>query len=130
MRDQREAVDPRGQVFDSLEDLQAWTDARLEDRAHHLRCPATGTSVAAAGEQERRLLTPLPETLPFLGRSFHRKARISSSSFDIVVRRPVGPVGMVNFEGRQYEPCRSASCDSRSRFAASPAGCRCSRTAR
>ncbi|MCE6966987.1 Mu transposase domain-containing protein [Cereibacter sphaeroides] len=88
VRDQREAVDPRGQVFDSLEDLQAWTDARLEKRAHHLRCPATGTSVAQAWEQERRLLTPLPETLP--------------EPFDIVVRRPVGPDCIVNFEGRQY----------------------------
>ena len=88
VRDQREALDPYGQAFDSLEDLQAWTDARLEERAMHLRCPATGTSVAEAWEQERRLLTPLPETLP--------------EPFDIVVRRPVGVDCMVSFEGRQY----------------------------
>ena len=88
VRDQREAVDPRGQVFDSLEDLQVWTDARLEERARHLRCPATGTSVAEAWEQERQLLTPLPATLP--------------EPFDIVVRRPVGLDCMVHFEGRQY----------------------------
>jgi transposase len=88
VRDQRDALDPYGQVFDSLEALQAWTDARLEKRATHLRCPATGASVAEAWEQERRLLTPLPETLP--------------EPFDIVVRRPVGVDCMVSFEGRQY----------------------------
>jgi transposase len=88
VRDQRDALDPYGQVFDSLEALQAWTDARLEERAMHLRCPASGASVAEAWEQERRLLTPLPETLP--------------EPFDIVVRRPVGVDCMVSFEGRQY----------------------------
>ena len=88
VRDQREALDPHGQVFDSLEDLQTWTDAGLAERAMHLRCPATGTSVAQAWERERRLLTPLPETLP--------------ESFDVVVRRPVGMDCMVSFEGRQY----------------------------
>ena len=60
----------------------------LEERAGRLRCPATGTSVAEAWEQERRLLTPLPETLP--------------EPFDIVVRRPVGIDCLVSFEGRQY----------------------------
>ena len=88
VRDQRDAFDLSGLVFDSLEALQAWTDARLEERAMHLRCPATGASVAEAWEQERRLLTPLPETLP--------------EPFDIVVRRPVGVDCMVSFEGRQY----------------------------
>jgi len=88
VRDQRDAFDLSGLVFDSLEALQAWTDARLDERAMHLRCPATGASVAEAWEQERRLLTPLPETLP--------------EPFDIVVRRPVGVDCMVSFEGRQY----------------------------
>ncbi len=86
--DQRMALDPYGEVFDSLEALQAWTDARLEARAEHLRCPATGTRVAEAWEIERRLLTPLPETLP--------------EPFDIVVRRTVGIDCLVAFEGRQY----------------------------
>jgi transposase len=58
IRDNRDALDPYGQEFDSIEDLQAWTDARLDDRARHLRCPATGTSVADAWEQEHPLLTP------------------------------------------------------------------------
>ena len=88
VRDLRETVDPYSEVFDSLEDLQAVTDARLEERAARLRCPATGATIADAWEQERRLLTRLPETLP--------------EPFDIVVRRPVGMDCMVNFEGRQY----------------------------
>ena len=88
IRDQRAALDPYGEVFDSLETLQAWTDARLDERAARLRCPATGTSVAEAWEVERRLLTPLPETLP--------------EPFDIVVRRTVGLDCLVSFESRQY----------------------------
>lgn len=88
VRDLRETVDPYGEVFDSLENLQAVTDARLEERATRLRCPATGTTIAEAWARERRLLTRLPETLP--------------EPFDIVVRRPVGVDCMVNFEGRQY----------------------------
>lgn len=88
IRDQREALDPCGQVFDSIEDLQTWTDAGLDECAMRLRCPATGTSVTDAWEQERQLLTPLPETLP--------------QTFDLVVRRPVGMDCMVSFEGRQY----------------------------
>jgi hypothetical protein len=79
-------------VFDGLEALQTWTDARLEARAAHLRCPATGTSVAEAWETERALLTPLPETLP----------ETLPEPFDVVVRRTVGVDCMVSFEGRQY----------------------------
>ncbi|SEB08995.1 IS21 family transposase [Rubrimonas cliftonensis] len=86
--DQRGADDPYGQVFDSLEALQAWTDARVEERSHRLSCPVTGTSVAEAWGTERALLTPLPETLP--------------EPFDVVVRRPVGVDCMVSFEGRRY----------------------------
>lgn len=88
VRDLRGTVDPRREVFDSLEALQAATDARLEERAGRLRCPTTGTSIAEAWEQERRLLTPLPETL--------------AEPFDVVVRRPVGIDCLVSFEGRQY----------------------------
>jgi transposase len=88
VRDLREMINPYSEIFDSLEALQAATDARLEERAAELRCPATGSSIAEAWEQERRLLTPVPETLP--------------EPFDLVVRRPVGLDCMVNFEGRQY----------------------------
>lgn len=88
VRDLRETVDPRREAFDSLEHLQAVTDARLAERANRLRCPITGTSIAEAWAQERRLLTPLPETLP--------------DPFDVVVRRPVEIDCMVSFEGRRY----------------------------
>lgn len=87
-RDLRETVDPRREAFDSLEHLQAVTDARLEERARRLRCPLTGGSIAEAWAQERRLLTPLPETLP--------------DPFDVVVRRPVEVDCLVSFEGRRY----------------------------
>ena len=88
VRDLRETVDPRREAFDSLEQLQAATDARLDERAGRLRCPATGASIAEAWEQERRLLTPLPETCP--------------EPFDSVLRRPVSIDCLVSFEGRQY----------------------------
>lgn len=88
VRDLRGTVDPRREAFDSLEALQAETDARLKERAARLRCPTTGSSIAEAWEQERRLLTPLPETL--------------AEPFDVVVRRPVGIDCLVSFEGRQY----------------------------
>ena len=44
--------------------------------------------MAAAWEQERPLLTPLPDPLP--------------EPFDVAVMRPVGRDGLVCFEGRQY----------------------------
>jgi hypothetical protein len=94
IRDQRAALDPHGEVFDSLEALHAWTDARMEARAERLRRPATGTSVAEAWETERTLPTPLPETLP--------------EPFDVAVRRSVGVDCLVTFEGRPYEPCLGA----------------------
>ena len=87
-RDLRETVDPRREVFDSLEQLRSVTDARLQERAARLRCPLTGTSIAKTREQERRRLTPLPETLP--------------EPFDVVVRRPVEIDCLVSFEGRRY----------------------------
>ena len=91
-RDLREIVDPRVEPFESLEHLQAVTDARLEERSRRLRCPLTGTPIADAWDQERRLLTPLPETLP----------ETLPEPFDVVVRRPVAVDCMVSFEGRRY----------------------------
>lgn len=87
-RDLRALVDPREEHFDDLAALQAATDRRLEDRCCELTCPVTGTTIAVAWEQERRLLTPLPETLP--------------EPFDVVVYRPVGIDCTVSFEGRRY----------------------------
>lgn len=88
VRDCREYLDPYRGIFGDLAALQAWTDERMSERARELRCPATGTRVAQAWEQERFLLTRLPETLP--------------EPFDVVVRRRVGDDCMVSFEGRQY----------------------------
>ena len=74
--------------FDGLEDLQATTDQRLDDWARRAKCPATGTCVQEAWEQEISFLRPLPECLP--------------EPFDVSVTRPVGKDCMVHFEGRLY----------------------------
>jgi transposase len=87
-QDLRVVVDPRNEHFGDLATLQAATDIRLEDRFRALTCPVTGTSIADAWEQERRLLTPLPAAMP--------------EPFDVVVYRPVGVDCMVSFEGRRY----------------------------
>jgi len=101
VRDLRETVDPCREVFGSLEDLQAVTDARLDERAARRRCPATGGAIADAREQERRLLTRLPETLRSSGEPSTGGFAFPRHPFDVVVRRPVGVDCMVNFEGRQ-----------------------------
>ena len=88
VRDHRGAIDPYGRSFRDLAELQAWTDTRLASRAAERRCPATGTTVAEAWAEERRLLTPVPETAP--------------EPFDLAVARVVGRDGLVAFEGRQY----------------------------
>ena len=88
VRDQRAAIDPYGRTFRDLAELQAWTDARVAARAAERRCPATATTVAEAWAEERRLLTPVPETAP--------------KPFDLVAARRVGRDGLVAFEGRQY----------------------------
>jgi len=88
VRDQRAAIDPYGRTFRDLAELQAWTDARVAARAAERRCPATATTVAEAWAEERRLLTPVPETAP--------------EPFDLVAARRVGRDGLVAFEGRQY----------------------------
>ncbi|MFG0253188.1 MAG: IS21 family transposase [Phycisphaerales bacterium JB038] len=85
--DQRFRDDPRKRHWNDLRELQAWTDHRVELSAKRRRCPATGTPVIEAWEQERPLLQPLP---------------ILPEPFDVAVRRPVGIDCMVNFEGRQY----------------------------
>jgi hypothetical protein len=74
--------------FGSIEDLQGWTDERLDRWTRRAICPATGTAVATAWEEERALLRPLPATLP--------------EPFDVVVSRPVPKDLMIHFEGRQY----------------------------
>lgn len=80
-------LDPRAQHWDSLQALQAATDAALDAQSHRRRCPATGTSVHDAWQAERAALAPLP---------------ILPAPFDHVATRTVGTDALVSFEGRQY----------------------------
>jgi hypothetical protein len=106
VRDQRFAINPYGESFRDLPALQEWTDRRLEALSHERRCPATGSSVAEAWQEEVVRLTPLPETLP--------------DPFDAVATRRVGVDGLVAFEGRQYSvPFRFVGQDVEVRGAAS-----------
>jgi transposase len=73
--------------WSSWEELQAWSDARTWEEAERRICPATGTSVLAAWEEEKRLLRPVP-LLP--------------EPFDVAVRRSVAIDCTVGFEGRRY----------------------------
>lgn len=88
VRDRRASCGPAGQVFTSLEALQARTDDRPSERATRCRCPVTETSVAEAWNRERTLLTPLSETKP--------------DPFAIVVDRRVEHAALISFEGCQY----------------------------
>lgn len=77
----------RPRRFESLEELQAWTDEQLERLSDRLVCPATGRSVTESWRAELEHLGPtglLPEP------------------FDVVVTRPVHADSTVNFEGRSY----------------------------
>jgi transposase len=84
----KRGFDPRRRVWDSLEELQAATDMAVRRSAERRLCPATGESVWASYEAERRHLGPLPFPLP--------------EPFDLVRRRRVGVDATVRFEGRTY----------------------------
>lgn len=86
--DQRLAGDPRGQHWNDLGELQAWTDARVEASARRRLCPASGTPVWEAWQAERALLGPLPPLLP--------------EPFDAVATHTVASDCTVVFEGRTY----------------------------
>jgi transposase len=73
--------------FDSLADLQGWTDRELERWASQRLCPATGESVQASWQAEQTRLRPLG-LLPEV--------------FDVAVTRPVQRDCTVSFEGRTY----------------------------
>ena len=87
IRDHRHWLDPRGREWDSLQELQAWSDRQGLCRAERRLCPATGGSVLSAWEQERPLLGELV-TLP--------------RPFDVVVCRRVSQDCTIRFEGRAY----------------------------
>lgn len=88
IRTQRFGADPRGQAWRNLDELQAFSDAHAEREARRLRCVATGHSVYETWQEERRLLTPLPEPL--------------FEPFDLVATRKVSLDALVAFEGRHY----------------------------
>ena len=95
IRTQRGSADPTRRHWDSVTQLQAWSDAQDAALARRRVCPATGTSVWEAWQAERAHLAPLP-LLP--------------EPFDIAVTRPVGRDCLVAFEGRAYSvPFRWAS---------------------
>jgi transposase len=87
IRDRRTRLDPYARVWESLEELQAHTDATLLHLAARRRSPATGLSVHESWEQEKPHLGALP-LLP--------------EPFDLVAQRRVGIDATVQFEGRTY----------------------------
>lgn len=87
VRTRRWRFDPGSRPWDDLAELQAASDAEVECGARRRRCPATGTSVWEAWQEERRVLAPLP---------------ILPAPFDHVATRRVSDDGLVSFEGRQY----------------------------
>jgi len=80
-------LDPRERRFEGLEELQSWTDTRLERWCEQAVCPATGGTVQQSWQQELIHLRPLP-LLP--------------EPFDIAVTRPVYKDCTVRFEDRSY----------------------------
>jgi len=80
-------LDPRGRRFESLADLQSWTDQRLARSDGDRICPATGLSVQASWRAEQRHLRPLG---------------ILPEVFDLAVTRSVYKDCTVSFEGRTY----------------------------
>lgn len=84
----KQSFDPRQREWESLEELQAWTDAEVLRRAERRVCPVTGESVRASYEAERPHLGALPDFLP--------------EPFDLVQRRRVGLDATLRFEGRTY----------------------------
>ncbi len=76
-----------GRQFDCLADLQAYSDEQLDSWDERRTCPATGTSVRLAWEEEQLYL---------------RSANILPEVFDVAVSRPVHRDCTVNFENRTY----------------------------
>jgi transposase len=83
----RARLDPCRRRWDSLEELQAWTDERIERWARQALCPTTGETVQTSWERELPRLAPLP---------------ILPEPFDVVVTRPVHQDCTVRFENRAY----------------------------
>jgi len=80
-------LDPSRRPWDGFEELQGWTDARIERWAQRAVCPATGRTVQESWEAELEHLAPLP-LLP--------------EPFDAAVTRTVHKDCTVRFENRTY----------------------------
>jgi transposase len=80
-------MDPTGKHFGSIDELQEWSDEKLEAWSRKAICPITGMTVAESWEQEIPHLMPLP---------------IMPEPFDVVKTRLVHDDCMVLFENRQY----------------------------
>jgi len=74
--------------FDSLEELQTYTNQRLMVDAVTRLCPVTGKTVADTWKDEKQLLRPLPAILP--------------EPFDLVKSCQVHKDCTLRFEGRTY----------------------------
>ncbi|HSR52474.1 MAG TPA: hypothetical protein VLV83_16740, partial [Acidobacteriota bacterium] len=80
-------LDPGSRAWASLQELQEWSDERLDRWCRRALCPATGCSVYESWQKELLHLAPLP---------------ILPEPFDVAVTRPVQRDCMVAFEGRRY----------------------------
>jgi transposase len=87
IRTERGWSELRRRDWESWEELQAWTDARMWQEAERRICPATSTTVRKAWEEEKPALGPVP-LLP--------------EPFDVAEMRRVAPDCTVPLDGRRY----------------------------
>lgn len=83
----RSLIESLGKRFDSLDELQARTDEKIERWSERALCPTTGQCVRESWQAEIPYLRPLP---------------ILPEPFDVSVIRPVHRDCLVHFEQRQY----------------------------
>jgi len=74
--------------FESLDDLQSFTDEQLLRDSRKRICPVTGQSVFETWRSEQELLRPIPATLP--------------EPFDLIRTCRVHKDATIRFEGRTY----------------------------
>jgi len=87
IRTERQWRELQRRDWESWEELQSWTDARMWEDAERRICPATGTTVMKAWDEEKPALGPVP-LLP--------------EPFDVAVMRRVAPDCTVPLDGRRY----------------------------
>lgn len=80
-------IDPESRRWETLEELQSFTDERVARWSRRAVCPATGNTVEESWQAELERLADLP---------------ILPEPFDVVVTRPVHQDCMVRFEDRLY----------------------------